>query len=201
MYGIHVGLFIALVSLILSAVALIESVGQLNPAWGTVPEWLAATGSLFAFGALVVAVSEWRSGQQERRDREADQARLIIVEPIIPTAEGSDSMLWVHEDEPMDRLRVKNHSAAPVFNLQIESFSEGDHDVIVWEKAPSRSTPLQLPWLYPVLSPDGETREVLIAGAYPGRTRIETVEFIFTDAAGRQWRRVGNRAPIRLQRQ
>ena len=44
--------------------------------------WVSGVGSLAGFLALLLAVLEWRSGQVERRDREADQARLMIAELV-----------------------------------------------------------------------------------------------------------------------
>lgn len=49
---------------------------------GNMAEWVSGVGSLAGFLALLIAVSEWRSGQVERRDREADQARLMIAELV-----------------------------------------------------------------------------------------------------------------------
>ena len=50
---------------------------------GNVAEGVQAVATLAAFGALWIAVREWRSGQQDRRDKEADQARLMVVEQVV----------------------------------------------------------------------------------------------------------------------
>ena len=49
--------------------------------WGMCPNRY-GRGFLAGFLALLIAVLEWRSGQVERRDREADQARLMIAELV-----------------------------------------------------------------------------------------------------------------------
>lgn len=165
--------------------------------WGTVPDWLAGASSLIAIGALTVAVWEWRSGQVERRDREADQARLVIVELAKPEPVSA------YEDPNQlrsQRLLAKNHSTSPVFNLQVNSMEDCDQDVLVWEDPVSRRSAFSTPSLYPVLATGEGTRTMFVAGSYEGRTDIETIEFTFTDAVGQDWRRVGNRPPVRLRR-
>jgi hypothetical protein len=46
-------------------------------------------------------------------------------------------------------------------------------------------------------TPTEATGELTILARYEGRTDVDSIEFTFTDAAGRNWRRIGNRAPIR----
>ena len=87
---------------------------------GNVAEWvsgvLSGLGSVAAFGALYVAISEWRTGQVERRDREAGQARLMIAELV------TDRALYAEWGVTDDLLRavVRNHSDAPVFNAIVK---------------------------------------------------------------------------------
>src|SRR5690348_11754401 len=50
--------------------------------WGNAAEWLAGVGTVAGFGALFYAAREWGAAQGERRDREAEQARLVVVEPL-----------------------------------------------------------------------------------------------------------------------
>jgi hypothetical protein len=75
--------------------------------WGNAAEWAAAVGTTATFGALFYAALEWRAAQAERRDREADQARLIVTEHPDPDNFRDESVV------------VRNHSDAPVFDVQL----------------------------------------------------------------------------------
>jgi hypothetical protein len=202
-YTSDLACFFAALALIFGLVAGVQRV-QLHDRhlwvdWGTVPEWIAGIGSLIAFGALLVAVWEWRSGQVERRDREADQARLIIVEPVKPAADGVGSLVWYQNDEPAPYLVVCNHSTTPVFNLQVASLDENGEGTLVWLSRKVGGK-MRYPRLVPVLRPNDATEELMVASGSMGLTGIEAITFTFTDAAGRDWSRTGTQQPTRLRR-
>lgn len=79
--------------------------------WGNTADGL-RPGATAAFGALFYAALEWRAAQAERRDREADQARLIVAEHPNP------------DDFDDERVVVRNHSDAPVFDVQLYTHSQ-----------------------------------------------------------------------------
>lgn len=172
-----------------------------EPQFGNVAEWIAAVGTVAAFGALFLAVREWLAGQAERRDEEANQARLIIVEPAV---EGSYS----------GELVVRNRSGSPVFNVFFQ----------IGETA-RRMTAAKADWVTPgemYIGIGSEGIEVLIPGAEFGPLRVDralkptnpkmvpvitargdtpfprSVVFTFTDVRGRQWKRVGGDQPVRV---
>jgi hypothetical protein len=65
------------------------------------------------FGGLVIAMSELRAGRADRRDNEANQARLVAIEP-------RDS-----GNQHIFKAVVHNHSDAPIFDLRIATSPPG----------------------------------------------------------------------------
>jgi hypothetical protein len=185
---------------------------------GNVAEWLAAIGSFAAFGALLFAAREWRSGQEERRsleterqkvdqerrdlaaardaerrDHEMSQSRLVIVEH--PPFE---SRSWGGDDPPHPSQRdaiIRNYSAAPVFHLHIEEHLTDNDDVRVWENfAQHRGRPAD----WTVLAAGEPTGVLTVVGNRGDTPSTEFVEFTFTDSRGARWRRVGTSQPVQL---
>lgn len=191
-------------AVVLSAAVTVQAVMLHAKGWrlqfGTLPDWVAGVGTLgafmAAFGALTIAVREWRAGQEGRRDQEAEQARLIIAEPVDTPRSVSPNR---------SDVVVRNHSAAPVFNVGVESIyitAErykhakifADHGVEL-ERSGAVSESSR-----PVLKSGQATSPISIdhGDKVPGIPHVEFVTFTFTDAHGRWWRRMGTKQPERL---
>ncbi|WP_454789803.1 hypothetical protein [Mycolicibacterium lutetiense] len=139
---------------------------------GSLADWVQAAGTVAAFGALLFAAREWRASQAERRDTEADQARLMVMGP----AEESELEPWnLPTDSP--HVVVRNHSDSPVFELVVKRVS-----------VPSVATVT-----HHVVRPEGYTSPVSVQAW----TDMNGLTFTFTDARGRRWRRTGSGQPLR----
>lgn len=159
----------------------------MSPNWGSVAEWVAALGTLAAFGALAIAVSEWRSSR-------SNQARLIVPQP----ARESDDpdAAWLADDD----IVLVNQSDRPVFDVHIGVHEKVADDLIVWESL--RVNNVQAPARRAILRPGKSTGNLTIVGTIEGtleaaNPRRDYLAFSFTDANGRRWHRVGIQAPIR----
>jgi hypothetical protein len=113
-FWIMVACVFAALATIFGVVALILGVelsGQ-HPGveWGTAPDWLAGLGTVAGFGALAVAALEWHTSQEERRWKDAAQARLIIAEP---TEQGQRD------------FAIRNQSQLPVFDIAVDNRDGG----------------------------------------------------------------------------
>lgn len=185
---------------------------------GTLPDWLAGLGTIAAFITLIFVARQWKASETdrqaleterravdterralaaareaERHDFEASQARLIIVEQE-PHVDHS----WGGSNPPPPsrrNARIVNRSSAPVFHLRIEQEPrEFAAEVTVLEiLRQGRGAPDG-----PVFSPGESTERLLVAGNSGDTPSTEYVAFIFTDARGVQWRRVGSGQPVRL---
>lgn len=168
---------------------------------GNVAEWIGGFGSMAAFGAVLFAALEWRAGQAERRDEEANQARLIIVEPASE-----------HSRIPQT-LVIRNRSQSPVFNV---FFHIGETARRMNSSKADWVIPGEAYWGLgtegdPVLVPDGRFGPLSVSrGSEPttpptppvitehGLTPFpDDVVFTFTDVQGRSWKRVGAGQPTR----
>jgi hypothetical protein len=190
----------ALLAMLLAVVVVVQAVMLRTRGWGVpignVAEWIAAVGALAAFGALFYAATEWRAAQVERRDSEAEQARLIIVEPVEPDR-SSGSLRWIKH---FDEFVVRNYSASPVFNLDVESLDDSP-DALVYQnvRVPStqRQSEMSRPSRVPVLQAGRATEPLNLVGGGAGVPKIQHLTFAFTDAKGRRWRRTGTDQPER----
>lgn len=162
---------------------------HLHIEFGNLAEWLAGAGSLAAFGALFYASRQWRQAQIERRDQQADQARLIVAEPVDPS---------LYTPPPVYKwpVTVSNRSPSPIFNVSVV---DADEDTMLMHMGGS---PFQLsrPVGQPVLQPGEKTRSVTVLGVEPTEQMPSTEYLIFTytDAHGRRWRRTGSGQSVRL---
>ena len=159
---------------------------HLKVAWGNAPEWLAGIGTVAAFGALLVAALEWRAGQAERRDNEADQARLIVAESVVDRV--GDSMPWLRDCG----VKVHNRSSAPVYDLLVCQVDQ--NRMLVSMSADGQST------YNTELQPGQATNYVRVykGTSYDYCAPTNYVRFAFTDARGRRWARDGNSQPERI---
>ncbi|BBY67356.1 hypothetical protein [Mycolicibacterium helvum] len=170
---------------------------HLHIEWGNAAEWASGVfggvAAVAAFGALFYAAREWSATQTERRDNEADQARLIVAQPV-------DPQHW--SPPPIHRwpVVVANHSTAAVFNVDMTEISE---DVMVLHLGGPSARLSRLVRL-PVLQPGEQTQDVSVMLGSGHRELLdetpaaEYLVFRFTDAHGRRWQRTGSRQPVRI---
>lgn len=186
--------------------------------WGSVPEWVAAFGTVAAFGALLIASRQWRDGQSERKLLEADrraadkerrelaarraamaiddemsQARLIVVEPL-----PNEQRIKAHPAEPdlkVRQMHVRNYSGAPVFDLKVSQHPLDHPDITVYG---SITDSPDLPSDLPVLRAKEATATLTVAGIRDTVPTVENVAVRFTDARGLRWQRIGPGQPKRL---
>lgn len=161
-------------------------------------EWISAIGQGLGAIATAVAVivalrianreSRWR--REDQADRDAAQARTVTVEPTY------DPM--THPDTRMI-LRVLNGSRAPVFDVKVTEFVNVDRPDLRW-KIDDRNEPIMIK--APVLAAgDVFVLPVSFIEANDQRVLPDGEDFAiieFTDAAGLQWRRRNNDAPVRV---
>lgn len=106
--------------------------------WGNAAEWSASVfGGLAAvagFGALFYAAREWSAGQAERRDNDADQARLIMVEP----ADQGINAQPVWQFPADDDVVIHNRSDAPVCPVSTASSRTRSVPVSTTDRSPRR---------------------------------------------------------------
>jgi hypothetical protein len=152
-----------------------------GPDWGTVPDWLAAVGTLAAFAvALRLLAKELAVRREAEEDRRRDQARLISA--------------WLADPEDIDRnvwlmIIATNGSDEPIY---------GFHAVLVPSESPFTDDPEAglgqvgtAQFRRETLPPKETTRGMfqvvkdgIVTGVMPGPVSIS-----FTDAAGRRWKR------------
>jgi hypothetical protein len=144
-----------------------------GPDWGTVPDWLAAVGTLAAFAvALRLLAKELAARREYEEDRRTEQARLVSTWTTFPERDAQDSSLyWFY-------VVVKNASEVPVHNVSV-----------VMEEPRS-------PYARATGSPDCRMQFFTVAPGENDRLAFRHPEhhagpltLTFTDAAGRRWTR------------
>lgn len=163
---------------VILAVQRIELQGHLHIAWGNAPEWLSAIATIAAFGALLFAALTWRAGQAERRSRDADQARLIVVEPEdpdIPATPGYKVPILKERD-----FVVRNRSRAPIYDVIVQSMNDSIVNNLAMES---------------VLQPGEATKPITVSSPKPSPLLHRSVRFVFLDSHGRGWSRLGTAQP------
>lgn len=188
----------AALALVLVAVICVQAAMLHSRGWrmslGTLPEYLAAVGSLATFGVLWFTAAEFRRGQRERRDREAGQAQLIVVEHV-----PYEDHTWGGSNPPAPGRRdvvIRNRSKEPVFGLHIEEYASGS-DVRVFQRS-ARAGVRVAPSDLAVLAAGEATVPLGVLGGDEQISSTEHVEFSFTDPRQRRWRRRGNGQPERV---
>jgi hypothetical protein len=148
--------------------------------WGTLPDWLAAVGTVGAFGITYLLL------RKEQEDRRQAQARLVSA--------------WLHRrlvqaklggEEIGESLRVemvfKNGSDEPVYDVKV---------TVVPRDGPFASDPDAAPWPSAgtvrgrmSLLPPGEIL-MLDAPGISGQFESLAIGLSFNDAQGRRWKRL-----------
>lgn len=108
----------ALTTLALTVVTVVQARMLLTRGWsvplGNVAEWVAGVGALAAFGALFYAAREWRTAQEERRERVKVERR----------AQADLISAWVQGEDTCDSQKyaiigLSNASYGVVYDLQV----------------------------------------------------------------------------------
>lgn len=149
---------------------------------GSLAEWAGATGTVAAvIVALWVAIKDARQRKSERKDEQAAQARLVVVD--------------AHEDVigGFLAITVTNHSASPVFAVVVETVHVtpdplrvrfvGHREWIRIDAGERKQAACQL------FAMDGTTLATVKAPS------IVSADVSFVDSAGLRWRRWGNTPP------
>lgn len=150
--------------------------------WGSVAEWAGAIGSSAAVVvALWIAINDARRRESERKDEQAAQARLLVVE--------------AHEDDAGGVLNVKvtNHSSSPVFAVVVEAVHVTPYPLRVrffskreWARLDPGESKQAGCYLFAM---DGITIATIEA------PNIVSADVSFVDSAGFRWKRWGNTPP------
>ena len=136
------------------------------------------------------ALAEQR--EDERRDYEMSQARVVIVQP----APYEDVTFGGSDPPPAENREVviHNHSGSPIFNIHIRS-NPGGGDIHVFQVYASGG---DRPADREVLPPNESTAKLYVVGGAVGTPSTEHIEFTFTDARGLRWLKRGSGQPVRL---
>jgi hypothetical protein len=159
--------------------------------WSDSAAWASAIGTIAATStALVVALRAWRDTEAERKardaeraDRDAAQARLIVVS----SPNGAS-------------IEVSNFSTAPILHVEVQH---------VWRMSSDATRPVEQ---YQARLRGGDSRKVWTVLAPQESKTVDIVSqdsngiprgnyaltIRFTDAAGLDWERTGNDPPRRL---
>jgi hypothetical protein len=150
-----------------------------GPDWGTVPDWLAAVGTLAAFAvALRLLAKELAARRQYEEDRRRGQARLVAAWTSTP------SMSRRLGDKPsMFDVIVRNGSDEPIYAVVLTMLAP-----TFYRKPPTGphvGGGVAFEAAYGVLGPHDEERVThVVESTSPGPVRVT-----FTDSQGYRWRR------------
>jgi hypothetical protein len=176
--------FIGCAAIVLATVMWWCATGGSHLVWGTVGEWVGGVGSMAAaVAAVAIAIRDGRQREQDRRDEQAAQARLVTVEARAVVAFSAV-------------IEVTNHSTTPVLAVRIEhvhttpepsraQFLEGKSREWGRLDAGEKVSAVCHLWL-----PDGS--KIL----QPDELTVITAEISFVDARGLRWRRWANLPPV-----
>lgn len=200
-------LALAIVGVVLVAASINHAVPWDQLDFGNVPGWISALFSLAAIVGVGIAVLTYRQNQRDRRDDEANQARLVF-----PAIRGS-SHTGVIDSQRAQSIDVScgaavhNSSGQPVLFVQVASV------VVHLKSDPGRSHATALTYAGDVVTreannvvPSGKTsvKEVWIGrltgqelGSLEDGVRF-SIAARYTDIQGREWERIDNYAPRRI---
>lgn len=155
-----------------------------GPDWGSVPDWLAAVGTLAAFAvALRLLAKELAARREYEGDRRRAQARLISTWDTFPEPDPHDSSVyWFY-------VVVKNASEEPVYRVSVVMEEPGS---IFAETTGSPNARMEFFTVAP-----GESDRL---GFRMPEHRSGRLTLSFTDAAGRRWERYPDGRLVELNR-
>lgn len=181
-----------------------------GPDWGSVPDWLAAVGTLAAFAvALRLLAKELTARREAEEDRRREQARLISAWPEAPEIPGvkdrprnTDVITWIQETGTTAyiHLIMRNGSAEPVYRIfavMVAFNSPYADDPEAGAGQPGTAETRRS------ILPPGEKGIGIFARFLDGfetGTEPGPVSIAFTDAAGRHWKRYPDGRLVELDR-
>jgi hypothetical protein len=139
-----------------------------------------------AFGALFFAANEWRQSQAVRRDTEAGQARLIVIESV------ARERGWAGDDLV---ATIRNHSSAPVVDIRVTRV--GGPGALGYFPADRSSANFKIEPVYQAVLPPGDAIPPFRFSLFGFSGKFSWIRVTFTDANGRRWQRDGNDQPQR----
>lgn len=150
--------------------------------FGTAGEWVGGLASAIAVGvALWVAIRDGRLREEDRKDQQAAQARLVIVEST-PDMFGG-----------IIRVRVTNQSESPIFAVIVEAVHVSPDPLRVrfpeehsWPRLDAKEAVTAVFRSYRM------DQRVLADVREPNRA---SADISFVDSAGLRWRRWANTPP------
>lgn len=132
-----------------------------GPDWGSVPDWLAAIGTLAAFAvALRLLAKELTARREQEQDRRSEQARHVAAWAFRAAGTPAGHILF-----------VRNKGEEPVSSIRLVMEHPDEPGTVTREET------------WPLLPPGLEDE----LGRYPHPPGPITLSF--TDAAGRRWTR------------
>jgi len=144
-----------------------------SPDWGTVPDWLAAVGTLAAFAvALRLLGKELAARREQEEDRRRAQARLVNAWLGVKTRES--------DGEEYSAV-VKNDSDEPIYQVFTTAGPAVGRFASDPEAGRGQAEVVDHDWI--MLLP-GDARE----GPLPGP--LLSISLSFTDSQGRRWKRL-----------
>jgi hypothetical protein len=155
-------------------------------AWG---QWVGGVGSIAAaWVALWLAWHGWQRADDDRRDVDAQQARLVMAQ-------------WREREKPV--MQVTNHSFMPIHEIAVEGITAPSaQPEVSWRCDDGFWGTVQVETLSPSATDDLPVSYRFVSHDGSSPTRLGRVHAVisYTDAAGRRWQRVGNQEPYRVPR-
>ncbi len=154
--------------------------------WGAAGQWVGGIGSCAAvIVALSLARRDGKRAEEERRDREMAQARLVFIETF--------------QSDPTSIL-VVNRSKEPILGVELLNVTSGDPSFCGWELAPMEG---ELDH-FPVVPASGNgffRMSMEIGVGVDGVKDVHDLRWEYTigfvDANGLSWTRTNNGSPER----
>jgi hypothetical protein len=152
-----------------------------GPDWGTVPDWLAAIGTLAAFVvALRLLAKELTARREQEEDRRRAQARLV---------NAWLTMKWRESDgEAESWFVVTNASDEPVYQVKVTVVPGDSGFASDPEMARGQAETIEENWNSPLLP--HESRDGCVPDEWNWWTRKASLGLSFTDSQGRRWKRI-----------
>lgn len=157
--------------------------------WGSLPDWLAAIGTVGSLGVVAIGLTrevkrrreDDRAAAAERRHATARQARLVTA------VARAWSPQQVH-------VTVRNESQAPIFDVKpgllVADPETGQQTV------PLAGRVLDFVAMHRIAGGSGELQVALTVDEPLTADPRAITDLIFTDANGLRWRRINNGQPI-----